>query len=122
MVQATLDGQALNLLSLREGLAARDVQWDAWEDGWKRKVAVYGGLRTWALTAYEAGVAWADSQVKRFQEKLKAGEPLSFNLTHGGETIANCSVYILSLEVAYDQGAPESKRYRMFTLTLQEAM
>lgn len=122
MVQASLDGVELKILSIREGMAARDVQWDAWEDGWKRKVAVYGGLRTWTITAYEAETQWADSQIKRFQLKLKAGEPVSFNLTHGGETLTSCQVYILGLEVGYDQGAPESKRYRQYTLTLQEAM
>ncbi|MBS7629822.1 hypothetical protein KEJ23_07680, partial [Candidatus Bathyarchaeota archaeon] len=59
--------------------------------------------------------------VKRFQEKLRAGDPVSFLLTHGGETLVNSQVYILTLEVSYDQGAPESKRYRQYTLTLQEA-
>lgn len=123
MVQVNLDGVSLKILSIKEGLTARDVQWDTWEeDRWKRRVAVYGGLRTWTLTAYESETAWADSQVKRFQEKLRAGEPVSFTLTHAGETLVSCQVYILSLEVGYDLGAPESKRYRQYTLSLQEAM
>ncbi|MEM2128011.1 MAG: hypothetical protein QXH67_07305 [Candidatus Bathyarchaeia archaeon] len=123
MVQVTLDGVSLKILDMREGLVARDVQWDAWESStWKRKVTVYGGLRTWTITAYELETPWAESQVKRFQERLKAGDPVSFTLTHAGETLASCNVYILSLEVGYDLGAPESKRYRQYTLSLQEAM
>lgn len=123
MVQVTLDSVQLNVLNLREGLAARDVQWDAWESStWKRKVMVYGGLRTWTITAIETETAWTNSQVKRFQEKLRAGNPVSFQLTHGGETLTSCQVYILSLEVGYDLGAPEAKKLRQFTLTLQEAM
>lgn len=122
MVQATLDGVQLKILSIREGLSARDVQWDTWEDGWKRRVAVYGGLRVWTITAYESDTAWANSQVKRFGEKLKAGSPMSFVLTQGGETLVSCLVYLLSLEAGYDLGAPEPKKYRQFTLNLQEAM
>lgn len=122
MVQATLDGLTLKILDIKEATTARDVQWDVWADGWKRKVTIYGGLRGWTITAYEVETPWIDSQIKHFQVKLQAGDPVSFTLTHGGETLVSCNVYILSLEVRYDLGAPEAKKYRHFTLILQEAM
>jgi len=119
VIKVTLDGKTLNVDAYRESLEAVDAQWDEWDEGYKRRVRILGGIRTWTLECWETETTWANSQLKHFMDKLKAGEAISLVIKEDDETIVDTNVYILNITRRHVE-AP-SKRYRRFTIILQEA-
>lgn len=115
----TLDGQTLNVTSMDEATDAVATQSHAWEnEEYVRKVNVRGEVQGWSLQCYEKGVTWANSVVKRFKEKLKAGDPVAFVVTEAGDTIIDTTVYVGDVSRPYESA---DGVYRFFKLLLQRA-
>lgn len=115
-----LDGKTLNVSHLTENMDAVATETDAWEnEQYKKKLRVFGVVKTWALECYEENIAWNDSAVKHLQTKAKSGDAVSFVVDEGNIHQVNCNVYILSVNLTYEGGIPS---HRIFSISLHEAM
>jgi hypothetical protein len=116
----TLDGKTLNVLSFGESIEVAGTQWDAWvNQGYDRKVKVYGIIRKWTLECVEDSVTWTNSLVNYFETIAQNGSAVAFTSDESLREITSTSVYVLGVELGLsDLGG---KNIRKFTLTLQEA-
>ncbi len=118
----TLDSKTLNVSSMDENVEVIAVFSDKWENEmYKRKVRVFGTVKTWSLTCFEDNVAWTNSVVKHLQEKAKIGDAVAFVVDEGNAHQINTNVYILGVSLSYAGGAM-AVNHREFSITLQEAV
>jgi hypothetical protein len=116
----TLDGKTLNVLSYGESIDVAGTQWDAWvNQGYVRKVKVYGIIRKYTVECVENDVSWTDSLVNYFENVAENGSAVAFISNEPVREISSTNVYVLGVELGLsDLGG---KNIRKFTLTLQEA-
>jgi hypothetical protein len=119
----TVDSYSLNVTDFSESSEPVDSEWYAWESN---RITVkrftYGILRRWTLSCVEANVAWSSSAAKYLQDKMNAGEKVTFNVSEGDmHTVQNVQAYVSSVEVEYGRGSTASRFTRKFTVTLKEA-
>jgi len=121
----TLDTKTLNVEGggIEENVDPVATFVDRWISGeYRKQVKVFGTIRSWTLRCYENDIAWASSNAKYFQDKMKAGDKLSFSIDEGNlHQVSGTYVYILDVDVRYPKGATASKSTRYYTLKLQEA-
>jgi len=117
----TLDTKNLGISSFDENVETFASFTDEWENQeYKKKIKVFGTIKTWQLECFENDIAWSSSVVKHFQDKAKAGNAVVFDINETEmHHVATYNVYILSVVLAYDRGTPSK---RVFTLFLQEAV
>jgi hypothetical protein len=116
----TLDGQALTVTKWGEDCPAQASQWDAWVNStWKRKVKVYGIVRTYIIDCVEQAVAWASSLANYFEGKASSGTSVVFYSDQAVRPVNSVSVYVM--RVTWTLESVAGQNIRKFTLTLQEA-
>ncbi len=116
----TLDGQSLTVTKWGEDVSVQASQWDAWSvSSYKRKVKVYGIVRTYIINCVEQAVAWASSIVNRFETTAANGTTVVFFSDQAVRPVSSVSVYVL--KVSWTLENIGGQNIRKFTLTLQEA-
>ena len=116
----TLDGQTLNVTDWADGVIAQASQWDAWSGSqYKRKVKVYGIIRTYTITFVENAVAWASSLAKRFEDDAAAGNTVTLFSDTATRPVSSVAVYILA--VSFRLSMLGTQNIRKITVTVQEA-
>jgi hypothetical protein len=116
----TLDGQSLTVTKWGEDVSVQASQWDAWSgSSYKRKVKVYGIVRTYTVDCIENAVTWASSLVNRFETTAVNGNTVVFSSDQAVRPVSSVSVYVLKVSWTLENIA--GKNVRKFTLTLQEA-
>jgi hypothetical protein len=117
----TLDGQSLTVTKWGEDVSVQASQWDAWSgSSYKRKVKVYGIVRTYTVDCIENAVAWASSLANRFETTALNGSTVAFFSDQAVRPV-NPSVNVYVLKVSWTLENIAGKNVRKFTLTLQEA-
>lgn len=118
-MSVTLDSQTLNVVNWDESLTPLSTTFDKWENGAaKRKVSVYGYVRTFKLECFEQDVVWASSLVKYFEEKAAAGATLAFVSTLAVRNVSSTNVKITG--VGFSAVDVAAQNVRNFSLELQE--
>jgi len=116
----TLDSLTLIVTKWGEAVSVQASQWDAWSSStYKRKVKVYGIVRTYTIDCVENAVAWASSQVNHFETTALNGSTVTFYSDQAVRPVSSVSVYVL--DVSWTMENIAGKNVRKFTLTLQEA-
>jgi hypothetical protein len=116
----TLDGQTLNVLKWAESLTLIASQYDQWSNGvCKRKIQVYGVVRSYQLDCVEQNIAWASSLINYFEQKASAGTALAFTSDLSVRAVTSTNVYVTS--VNFNAENVGTQNIRNFTLALQEA-
>jgi hypothetical protein len=118
----TVDSYTLNVTGFSESSEPVGTEWHAWES---ERITVkrftYGVLRRWTLSCVEVDVAWGNSAAKYLQDKMNAGEKVTFSVSEGNmHTVQSAQAYVSSVEVEYDRGSTPSRFTRRFTVTLKE--
>jgi hypothetical protein len=115
----TLDGQSLTVTKWGEDVSVQASQWDAWSgSSYKRKLKVYGIVRTYTVDCIENAVAWASSLANRFETTAQNGSTVVFYSDQAVRPVSNVYVYVLKVSWTLENTA--GKNVRKFTLTLQE--
>jgi len=121
----TLDAKTLNVEGggIEETADPVATFIDRWVNGaYQKQAKIFSTVRSWILRCYENNVAWASSNAKYFQEKMKAGDKLSFSIDEGNlHQVSSTYAYVLGVSVSYAKGAKAAQFTRFFTLKLQEA-
>jgi hypothetical protein len=116
----SLDGQSLTVTKWAEDATVQASQWDSWSGtAYKRKVKVYGIVRTYTIDCIESGVAWAQSLANYFENTALSGIPVIFYSSQAVRPVNSVSVYVLDVSWTLENIAGQN--IRKFTLTLQEA-
>jgi hypothetical protein len=116
----TLDGQTLTVTKWGEDVTTAASQWDAWSgSSYKRKVKVYGIVRTYTIDCIEKAIAWASSLVNRFETTAANGTTVVFYSDQAVRPVSSVNVYVL--KVSWTLENVGGQNIRKFTLTLQEA-
>lgn len=116
----SLDGQSLTVTKWGEDAAVQASQWDSWSRAsYKRKVKVYGIVRTYTIDCIENAVAWAQSLTNYFENTALNGIPVIFYSNQAVRPVNSVSVYVLDVSWTLENIAGQN--IRKFTLTLQEA-
>jgi hypothetical protein len=119
-VGTTLDGQNLTVTKWGEDVSVEASQWDAWSGAsYKRKVKVYGIVRTYTIDCIENAVAWSSSLANRFEGTALSGNTVVFYSDQAVRPVSSVSVYVVKVSWTLENVA--GKNVRKFTLTLQEA-
>ncbi|MEM3383843.1 MAG: hypothetical protein QXF43_04175 [Nitrososphaerales archaeon] len=117
----TIGTKTLNVREMNESMEVVAIFTDKWEnEQYKRKVRVYGTIRTWTLSCFEDDVNYADSAFKYLQDQAKIGNVLSFVVDEGQAHQINTYVYIMSITLTHSP-ASTAVNHREFTIALQEA-
>jgi hypothetical protein len=120
-MSVTLDSQTLNVVNWEENLAPLSTTFDKWENGAaKRKISVFGCIRTFKLDCFEQDVVWASSLVKYFEEKAAAGTALAFASTLSVRNVSSTNVKITN--VGFSAVDVAAQNLRSFSLELQEVL
>lgn len=119
----TVDSYSLNVAGFSESAKPVGSEWYAWEnDVIAVKRFTYGILREWTLSCFEVSVSWSSSVAKYLQDKMKAGEKVTFSVSEGGmHQVSSVQCYVKDLEIVYGRGSRSTQFRREFTVTLQEA-
>jgi hypothetical protein len=113
-----LGTKTLNVSSMDENIEIIATHSDKWEnETYKRKVNVFGIVRSWNLRCYEDNVDYNNSAFKYLQDQAKQGNVLSFIID---EDQINTSVYILGLSLSYSPSMMATN-HREFSIIIQEA-
>jgi hypothetical protein len=116
----TLDGQALTVTKWGENVQTVASNWDAWVSGaYKRKLKVYGIIRTYTVDCVEQNVAWASSLANYFEQTALNGTSVVFFSDQAVRPVSSVSVYVLNVSWTLENIGGQN--IRRFTLTLQEA-
>jgi hypothetical protein len=117
----TLDGKTLSVLGWDEGYGSVASQWDQWVSSqYKRKVQLYGCVRTINLGCVEKDVTWANSLVLYFQQKQAAGSAVVLTSTENLRVVSSMNVLVLG--VTFNAVTVGTQVIRYFTLNLQEVL
>ena len=119
----TVDSYSLNVAGFSESSEPVGSEWYAWEgDRITVKRFTYGILRRWTLSCVEVNTAWGSSAAKYLQDKMNAGEKVTFSVSEGDmHTVQSVQAYVSNIEIEYGRGSTASRFTRKFTVTLQEA-
>jgi hypothetical protein len=117
----TLDGSTLTVTKWSEGVAVQASQWDAWSSSqYKRKVKVYGIVRTYTITFVENNVSWASSLALKFETDAVNGSYVTL-YSDSAQRPVNPGVSVYVLGVQFDMENLAGKNVRKITVTVQEA-
>jgi len=116
----TIDSYTLNVTDFSESTEQIGAEWSAWED---EKVVikrfVYGVKRIWRLNCVEKDVAWSSSAAKYLQQKMAAGDTVTFTVDEGGRySLPSTAVYVAALEIEMETAGIQNMR--RFTVVLKE--
>jgi hypothetical protein len=115
----TLDGQNLTVTKWGEDVSVQASQWDGWwQSIYRRRVKVYGIVRTYIIDCIEQDVAWPSSLANRFETTAQNGTMVVFFSDQAVRPVSSVSVYVLRVSWTLENVA--GKNVRKFTLTLQE--
>jgi len=116
----TIDTKTLNVSNLAEDTEVVAVATDAWESQvYKRKLRLFGIVKSWTIDCFEDGVLWVDSVAKYLQDKAKADTAVNFVISEAGVHDINVDCYVIGVIVKYS-ATTMSTNHREFTITLQE--
>jgi hypothetical protein len=116
----TLDGKTLTVMSWGEHTVDAASEWDAWVSGkFKRKLKVYGIIRTYVVDCVEKDVAWASSNANYFEGVQSAGTSVVFFSDLTIRPVSSVNVYVK--DVNWTAKNIGTQNIRNFQLTLQEA-
>ncbi|MEM2177024.1 MAG: hypothetical protein QXN34_06830 [Archaeoglobaceae archaeon] len=116
----TIDNYTLNVTDFGESSEPVGAEWHTWEN---EKITikryVYGIKRTWRLSCIEKNVVWNNSAAKYLQQKMSAGETVSFAVNEGDRfSLPATECYVVSLEIDIKPLGQENIRY--FDVVLKE--
>ena len=116
----TLDGTTLTVIKWEEGVTTESSQWDAWSGSqYKRKVKVYGIVRTYKITFVENNVAWSSSAALQYENDAAVGNTVILNTTDAWRPVSNVGVYITDVTFTLENLAGQN--IRTITVSVQEA-
>lgn len=116
----TLDGKTLTVIGWSEHTIDAASEWDAWVSGqFKRKLKVYGIIRTYVIDCVEKDVVWASSLANYFEGVQSAGTAVVFFSDLTVRPVSSVSIYVK--DVSWTVKNIGVQNIRNFQLTLQEA-
>jgi hypothetical protein len=116
---ATLDGRPLTITRWMEDASVQASQWDSWTNSaYKRRIKVYGIVRTYTIDCIEQNILWPLSQTNYFEAVADAGAPVIFYSAQTVRPVDNANVYVLHVSWTIENIGGQN--IRKFTLTLQE--
>ena len=116
----TLDGQTLTVQKWSEDTIVQASQWDAWNSStYKRKVKIYGIVRTYEITFLEYNVTWTNSLANRFETDAVNGNTVTLSSDSALRPVSSVAVYIM--DVKFDMENLAGQNMRKVTVTVQEA-
>lgn len=116
----TIDSYTLTVTGFTESSEPIGAEWVAWENNQTViKRFIYGMKRTWQLACIEKDIAWSSSAAKYLQQKMVAGETVTFTVDEGNRfSLPATAVHITDLEIDFEQTG--TKNIRKFTVILKE--
>ena len=119
ITSTTLDGQTLIVTKWSEDVVVQASNWDGWNSGgYKRKLKVYGIVRTYVLDCIEQNVAWASSIASYFEGVAQNGSSVIFSTNLPVRPVGGASVYVLDVNFTMEKLGTQN--VRKVTLRLQE--
>jgi len=116
----TLDGSTLTVEKWSEGVTTEACQWDAWSGSiYKRKVKVYGIVRTYTITFLEYNVTWANSLANKYETDAANGNSVTLYSDDVRRPVSSVSVYITGVQ--FDMENLGGQNVRKVIVTVQEA-